>query len=84
MQAERGSKRTRRVGGVLTARERQILDELAVGASTVAIAGRLGIATKTVNNNLSAILTKIEVVNRTEAVLLARRAGLGERPRRGS
>ncbi len=30
------------------------------------------------NNNLSAIFTKLGVANRTEAALLARRAGLGE------
>jgi DNA-binding NarL/FixJ family response regulator len=63
----------------LTPRERQILDELASGASTTAIAGRLGIATKTVNNCLSAVFAKLGVAGRTEAALLAQRAGLGRR-----
>jgi DNA-binding NarL/FixJ family response regulator len=61
----------------LTARERQVLDMLATGRSTAAIAGRLGVATKTVTNNLSAIFAKLGVTGRTEAALLARDHGLG-------
>jgi DNA-binding NarL/FixJ family response regulator len=60
----------------LTPRERRILALLAAGLSTTAIATRLGIATKTVSNNLSTIFTKLGVTNRTEAALLAHRAGL--------
>ncbi|MEJ2885637.1 response regulator transcription factor [Actinomycetospora aeridis] len=62
---------------VLTARERQILDMLAMGVATAAIAARLGVATKTVTNNLSAIFAKLGVASRTEAALLARDHGLG-------
>lgn len=61
----------------LTARERQILDLLATGLSTTGIATRLGVAAKTVTNNLSTIFAKLGVGSRTEAALLARRAGLG-------
>ena len=61
----------------LTAREQRVLDLLASGLSTTAIADRLGIATKTVSNNLSTIFTKLGVTNRTEAALQARQAGLG-------
>jgi DNA-binding NarL/FixJ family response regulator len=61
----------------LTPREQRILAMLAAGHSTTAIAARLGIATKTVSNNLSAIFAKLGVTNRTQAALLARRAGLG-------
>jgi DNA-binding NarL/FixJ family response regulator len=61
----------------LTARERQVLDMLATGSSTAAIAARLGVATKTVTNNLSAIFAKLGVTGRTEAALLARDHGLG-------
>jgi DNA-binding NarL/FixJ family response regulator len=60
----------------LTARERQILQQLASGASSAAIARRLGITPKTVNNTLSTIFSKLGVANRTEAALLAHRAGL--------
>jgi DNA-binding NarL/FixJ family response regulator len=63
----------------LTPRERQVLDMLATGSSTAAIAGRLGEATKTVTNNLSAIFAKLGVTGRTEAALLARDHGLGRR-----
>jgi DNA-binding NarL/FixJ family response regulator len=62
----------------LTARERQILDLLAAGLSTAAIAGRAGLAPKTVSNTLSTIFTKLGVAGRTEAAVVARRAGLGE------
>jgi DNA-binding NarL/FixJ family response regulator len=61
----------------LTPRERQILELLASGLSTTAMATRLALTTKTVNNNLSAIFAKLGVANRTEAALLARHVGLG-------
>lgn len=61
----------------LTARERQVLEMLATGSSTAAIAARLGVAAKTVTNNLSAIFAKLGVAGRTEAALLARDHGLG-------
>jgi len=61
----------------LTPRERQVLELLASGLSTTAMAGRLALTARTVNNNLSVIFGKPGVVNRTEAALLARRAGLG-------
>jgi DNA-binding NarL/FixJ family response regulator len=61
----------------LTARERQILDLLAAGLPTRTIATRLGLAGKTVTNNMSAIFAKLGVASRTEAALLARDHGLG-------
>jgi DNA-binding NarL/FixJ family response regulator len=60
----------------LTARERQTLNLLAGGASTSQIADRLGLSSKTVRNHLSSIFTKLEAVDRTQAVLKARAAGL--------
>ncbi len=63
----------------LTARERQVLEMLAGGGSTAVIAARLGVAGKTVTNNLSAIFAKLGVAGRTEAALLARDHGLGRR-----
>jgi DNA-binding NarL/FixJ family response regulator len=60
----------------LTARERDVLAALAGGASTAQVAGRLGLSDKTVRNHVSSILTKLEVPDRTQAVLKAREAGL--------
>jgi DNA-binding NarL/FixJ family response regulator len=61
----------------LTPREKEILDLLAAGRSNQAIARRLGISAKTVANHLSAVFPKLNVNDRTQAVILARRAGLG-------
>lgn len=61
----------------LTARELEILDLLAAGTPTAAIARRLDVATKTVSNNVSNILTKLQVADRTQAAMLAREAGMG-------
>jgi DNA-binding NarL/FixJ family response regulator len=60
----------------LTARERDVLAALTAGASTSQIADRLGLSDKTVRNHVSNILTKLQVVDRTQAVLKAREAGL--------
>lgn len=61
----------------LTAREREILDHIARGLPNAVIAGRLGIAGKTVGNHISAIFLKVGVATRSEAIVLARDAGLG-------
>ena len=61
----------------LSAREREILDLLAAGLPNAAIANRLGIAPKTVANNVSAIFTKLQVADRAQAIARARDAGLG-------
>ena len=57
--------------------ERRILDLLAGGLSNVAIATRLGLAPKTVANNVSSIFSKLQVRDRSEAIIRARDAGLG-------
>ncbi|MET9633827.1 response regulator transcription factor [Lentzea sp. NPDC006480] len=61
----------------LTGREQQILDLLAAGLSNGAIATKLGVAIKTVANNVSAIFTKLQVADRAQAIIRARDAGLG-------
>jgi DNA-binding NarL/FixJ family response regulator len=61
----------------LTAREREILDLLAGGLSNAAIGHRLGVAAKTVANNISAIFAKLRVADRKQAIVRARDAGLG-------
>jgi DNA-binding CsgD family transcriptional regulator len=63
----------------LSARERQILDLLAAGMPSATIASKLGVTSKTVNNHLSSVFAKLGVSGRTEAALVARRAGLGGR-----
>jgi len=62
----------------LTARERQVLDLLAAGRTNHQIAERLGLSGKTVANHLSAIFGKLQVADRTQAILRARDAGLGQ------
>ena len=66
----------------LTDRERKILDLLADGLSNAAIGERLGIAPKTVANNVSSIFNKLQVADRAQAIIRAREAGLGRQPRR--
>ena len=61
----------------LTAREREVLDLLAAGRSNHLIAERLGVSVKTVANHISAIFAKLQVADRTQAILRARDAGLG-------
>jgi DNA-binding NarL/FixJ family response regulator len=51
----------------LTRRECEILELLAVGHSDAAIANRLFISQRTVNNHVHAILNKLGAQNRTEA-----------------
>jgi len=67
----------------LTPREHDVLRLLAQGLSNSAIADRLGLSLKTVNNNTSSIFTKLNVGTRTEAAILARDRGL-TRPHRRS
>ena len=61
----------------LTTREREILHLLAAGCDNVTIARRLVLSDKTVRNHVSAVLTKLQVASRAEAVALARDVGLG-------
>ena len=61
----------------LTERERQVLELLAAGLATGRIAQRLALSDKTVRNHVSAVLTKLQVPDRSAAVARAREAGLG-------
>jgi DNA-binding NarL/FixJ family response regulator len=65
----------------LSAREREILELVAAGRSNGDIAGSLGVAPKTVRNHVSTIFAKLQVRDRSEAIVRAREAGLGEPPR---
>lgn len=61
----------------LTQRERQVLELLARGEPNATIAVQLGAAEKTVRNHVSNILTKLQVLDRAQAVIRARDAGYG-------
>ena len=61
----------------LTEREREVLELLAAGHGNAAIASRLSLSPKTVRNNVSSIFSKLQVADRSEAIVRARRAGLG-------
>jgi DNA-binding NarL/FixJ family response regulator len=61
----------------LTDRERDILDGVAAGLSNTEIGARLFLSPKTVANNVTAILAKLQVAHRAEAIVRAREAGLG-------
>jgi DNA-binding NarL/FixJ family response regulator len=61
----------------LTSREKEILELLARGHRTSEIATTLHLSPKTVSNNLTTIFTKLEVTDRTGAVIRARERGLG-------
>ncbi len=66
----------------LTDREREILELIARGSSNQQITERLGLSPKTVRNHVSNIFSKLQVRDRSEAIVRAREAGLGgERPR---
>lgn len=63
----------------LTSREREVLDLMAEGLTNTAIAGRLVLSPKTVRNHVSNIFGKLQVADRTQAIIRAREAGLGKR-----
>jgi DNA-binding NarL/FixJ family response regulator len=64
----------------LTSREREILELVAQGRSNAVIAARLQLCQKTIRNNVSNILVKLQVADRAQAIVRARDAGLGHQP----
>ena len=60
----------------LTERERDILALLARGRSNPQIAAELFLSPKTIANNLTNIFSKLQVADRSEAIIRARDAGL--------
>ena len=61
----------------LTSREHEVLELIARGLNNQAIANRLSISEKTVRNHISNIFNKLQVVDRAQAIVKAREAGLG-------
>ncbi len=60
----------------LTPRETEVLRLIATGMTNQQIGKVLGISDNTVRNHASSILSKLDVLNRTEAALYAMRTGL--------
>lgn len=65
----------------LTDREREVLELVAQGQGNAAIAARLHLSQKTVRNNVSNILAKLQVADRAQAIVRARDVGLGHQSR---
>jgi len=61
----------------LTQREREVLELIAQGESNTGIARGLTISQKTVRNHVSNIFNKLHVVDRAQAIVKAREAGIG-------
>ncbi len=62
----------------LTPRELEVLGLIATGLRNREIAGRLVISERTVGNHISNIFAKLQVADRTQAIVRARQAGLGD------
>jgi DNA-binding NarL/FixJ family response regulator len=62
----------------LTARERQILELIALGQSNSEIARTLNLSPKTISNNISNVLLKVQATDRAKLMLMALEAGMGK------
>jgi DNA-binding NarL/FixJ family response regulator len=62
----------------LSEREREVLGLMARGMTNSEIARTLVVSPKTVRNHASHVFTKLRVTDRSEAILRARKAGLGD------
>ena len=62
----------------LTDREREILELIAQGESNPTIARRLFLSPKTIRNHVSNIFSKLQVADRNQVIVRARKAGLGQ------
>jgi len=60
----------------LTPRQSEVLGLLAEGLTTEAVAERLGVAVETARNHIRAVLRRLDVHSRLEAVVEARQRGL--------
>lgn len=63
----------------LTNREREILELIAQGLSNSEIAEKLSLSPKTISNNVSNVLVKLQVVDRAKLIFLALEAGIGKK-----
>jgi DNA-binding NarL/FixJ family response regulator len=65
----------------LTPREAQVLELIAQGLDNGTIGLRLDISERTARNHVSAVFSKLGVSTRAKAIVLARDAGFGARPK---
>lgn len=72
---EESKKKIRQPRDILTKRECEVLDHLALGQSNKKIAESLSISEKTIRNHVSRIFEKLKVNDRTQAVILAIKKG---------
>jgi len=78
----RGDGSSRAAFPQLTEREREVLEHIAAGRGNAAIAHELMLTLKTVRNHVSNIFTKLQVSDRSAAIVKARDAGFGAAARR--
>jgi DNA-binding NarL/FixJ family response regulator len=62
----------------LTEREREVLELIAAGKGNATIAHELLISLKTVRNHVSNVFTKLQVSDRSAAIVKARQAGIAD------
>ena len=65
----------------LTPREREILELIAQGKTNAEIAEQLSLSPKTVSNNISNVLVKVQATDRAKLMLMALEAGMGQSPK---
>ena len=70
----------RELGSDLTVRQRETLSLMVAGMGNKDIAGRLGLSLNTVRNHVQNVLVKLDAHSKLEAVAIAAREGLVDRP----
>lgn len=63
---------------LLSSREAQVLELIAQGRDNAQVAANLSLSEKTVRNYITCIFAKLEVENRSQAIVLARDGGFGK------
>jgi DNA-binding NarL/FixJ family response regulator len=63
-------------GGILTARERSVLEQMMLGLSNKSIAQRLNVCVGTVKTHVKSIMVKLGADSRTAAVVTAQSRGI--------